>query len=141
MDELVSEWTGRRRFDTLLVSMFALIAMVLAGVGVYGVVAHSISQRTHEIGVRMALGARRQDVLALVFREVLPLILTGVALGMGAALALGRLIASQLYQVRPSDPLTLLLASGILTGVTLLASYIPARRAAGVDPAVALRYE
>ena len=98
MDELVSEWTGDRRFDTLLLSVFALIAVLLAGIGVYGVVAHSVSQRTPEIGVRMAVGARWQDVLALIFREVIPLILAGDVAGVGIALASGRVIASQLYQ-------------------------------------------
>jgi putative ABC transport system permease protein len=141
MDQLVSEWTGDRRFDTSLVSLFAVIAMILGGVGVYGVVSHSVSQRTHEIGVRMALGALPQDVLAPIFREFLPLILVGTVFGIGAGVASGRLIASQLYQVRASDPWALLLACAALTGVALLATYIPARRATEVDPMVALRYE
>jgi putative ABC transport system permease protein len=141
LDELVSEWTGDRRFDTLLVSLLALIGMLLGAVGVYSVVAHSVSQRTHEIGVRMALGARPQDVLAPIFGEVLPWILAGAVVGMGAAVASGRLIASQLYQVRASDPWALLLACAALTGVALLATYIPARRATKVDPMAALRFE
>jgi len=141
MNELVSEWTGNRRFDTFLLGLLALVATMLGGVGVYGVVAHAVSQRTHEIGVRMALGARPGDVLGTMFGEFLPFVLVGAVVGMGAAVASGRLIASLLYQVRASDPWALLLACGTLTSVALLATYIPARRATKVDPMMALRYE
>jgi putative ABC transport system permease protein len=113
----------------------------MAAVGLYGVIANSVAQRTHEIGVRMALGARSGDVLKLVLGQGLSLVAFGIAMGFGGAFGLMRFVSSLLYGVRPTDPMTLAVAAFILAGVALLASYLPARRAMRVDPVVALRYE
>jgi putative ABC transport system permease protein len=141
LEEVVAEAVGPQRFAMILLGAFAVLALVLASVGIYGVMAYSVSQRTHEIGIRMALGARGSNVLGMVVGEALVLTLTGAGLGLAGALALTRLLSSLLYNVRPTDPLTLALVSLALLGVSALASYIPARRATRVDPMVALRYE
>jgi predicted permease len=130
-----------RRYETLLASVFAAFAVLLAALGLYGVIAYSVSQRTQEIGVRVALGADQRDVLRMVMGQGLRLALLGVAIGIAGALGLMRLMSTLLYGVKPTDPLTFIAVSLILMGVALLASYIPARRAAKVDPLVALRYE
>ena len=125
----------------ILLGVFAAIAMSLAVVGIYGVISYSVAQRTHEIGIRMALGAERLQVLRLMVGQGMGLTLVGVAIGLIGALCMGRFIASLLYGVKSTDPATLAVVSSILIAVSLMASYIPARRATKVDPMVALRYE
>ncbi len=141
MDEILARSMASRRFSLGLLGLFAGIAMGLAAVGIYGVMAYSVSRRTHEIGIRMALGAQGGDVLRLVVVESLGLTLGGIALGMAGAWALTRLLAGGLYGVSPTDPATFLVVALLLAAVALLASYLPARRASRVDPLTALRYE
>jgi predicted permease len=124
-----------------LSSFFALLALLLACVGLYGVMSYDVARRTHEIGIRMALGAQRRDVIGLVLRETILLVSIGVIIGLGAALGATRLITSLLYDLTPNDPLTISLASLLLLTVAALAGYLPARRASRVDPMVALRHE
>ncbi|MBV8201268.1 MAG: ABC transporter permease [Acidobacteria bacterium] len=129
------------RFRTLLLAAFAAVAVLLAAIGIYGVIAYAVAQRTHEIGVRMALGAGRADVLRLVVRQGANLALAGIGLGLVGALALTRVLAKLLFEVSPTDPLTFLLVPALLGVVALAASFIPARRAAMIEPHVALKYE
>jgi predicted permease len=141
MDQIISMSLAERRFTMLMLIIFAATALALASVGIYGVMSYSVTRRTHELGVRMALGATRSNVLRLVVREGMVLAVVGLAVGLMAALGLARLMASLLYGVRPADPLTLLAVSLSLATVAFLASYVPARRATKVDPMIALRYE
>jgi putative ABC transport system permease protein len=141
MKSIINASVGSSRFYGMLSGSFAFLAVVLAAIGLYGVIAYSVTQRTREIGVRMALGARRADVLWLVLREGLLLAVFGTLLGLALALALTRFLNSLLFEVKTNDPVILVsLAFGLLL-VSLLASYIPARKATKVDPMVALRYE
>jgi predicted permease len=141
MDQLVSNSVAQPRLNLSLLVAFAVLALALAAVGVYGVMAYAVTQRTQEFGIRMALGASPADVLKQVFLEGGRLAALGLAIGLVAALALTRLMASMLYGVKPSDPLSLGAAAALLALVALAACYIPARRATRVDPLVALRYE
>ena len=141
IDQLIDKTTAQRRFNLLWLSVFALLALFLAAVGLYGLISFSTAQRTREIGVRLALGAHSSDVLKLIIREGLKLALTGVALGLLAAMTLTRLMKSLLFGVSSLDPLTFASIALLLTVVALLACYVPARRATKVDPMVALRYE
>jgi predicted permease len=141
MEQIISDSLAERRFTMLLLIIFASIAVVLAAVGIYGVMSYAVSRRTHELGVRMALGASRRAILRLVVREGMVLSAIGMAVGLAAAVGLTRFMASLLYGVRPTDPATLAGVSLALGGIALLACYIPAWRATGVDPMVALRYE
>ena len=141
MENVISESIWRQRFCASMLGIFAVIALVLAAVGIYGVLSYSVSQRTHEIGIRAALGATRKDMLRMVIGEGLLLTLAGLGVGILAALGLTRLLGSLLYGVRPRDPLTFVALSLLLTAVALLAVYIPGRRAANVDPMAAVRHE
>jgi predicted permease len=141
LSQIVSQSSAQQRFLALLLTLFASIAVVLAAIGIYGVVAYSVASRQHEIGIRMALGAQRQDVLRLVLFQGLKLSLAGVVIGIAGAVGLTRFLSSLLYGIKPMDPLTFVVVSLVLIGVALLACYIPAQRAAKVDPMLALRYE
>jgi predicted permease len=141
MDHVVAEATGQSRFYLILLGAFGTVALVLAGVGIYGVMSYSVSRRTQEIGIRMALGAQGRDVLRLVVFQGIIQALVGVAVGLAGALVLSRLMAGLLYGTRPNDPATFAAVVLVLSGVAVAASYVPARRATKVDPIVALRYE
>ncbi|MHB8413483.1 MAG: ADOP family duplicated permease [Candidatus Acidiferrales bacterium] len=141
MDEILSGTLAPRRFSAVLISIFAALALLLAAVGIYGVMSYMVGKRTNEIGIRMALGAQKGDILRMVTGQGLKLALIGVAMGMAGALGLTRFLSSLLYGVKTTDPLTFIAVSLLLTAVALLACYIPARRAMKVDPMVALRHE
>jgi ABC-type antimicrobial peptide transport system permease subunit len=121
--------------------MFGAISLILAAIGIFGVISYSVSRRAHELGIRMALGAQPGSVLRMILRETLTLTLVGIAVGAPCAVATARLITHLLFQVTPYDPVTLALAPLMLVAVAVVASYVPARRAMKVDPIVALRYE
>jgi predicted permease len=141
MDEIVTRSVRAQRFSMILLGAFALLALLLASIGIYGVISYLVGQRVNEIGIRMALGAQQKDVLRMIIGEGARLAAIGAGIGIVAALALTRLMASQLYGVSVTDPITFTGVAIILVGVALFACYIPARRAMRVDPMVALRYE
>jgi putative ABC transport system permease protein len=141
MRELLEASVSLRRFQMLLTSTFALCALLLAGLGVYGVVSYSVTRRTREMGIRAALGARAPALCALVLRQGMTPVVFGLVLGVGGALACGRLLRSLLYEVQPHDPWIIAIVVGTVLLTALLACWLPARRAARVDPMVALRYE
>jgi putative ABC transport system permease protein len=141
VDDLLSSSLGSRRFTMFLLGVFAAVALLLACVGLFSVMAYLVSQRTHEIGVRLALGARPGDVFRLVIGRGMSLASVGSALGIGGAWVIGRFLETMLYQIKPTDPITLASAPVLLLAVALVACYVPARRAMKVDPMVALRYE
>jgi putative ABC transport system permease protein len=141
MDEVLGEETASRRLGMTLLTMFAALALLLATLGIYGVLAYFVVQHTQEIGVRMALGAQRRDILGLVVKRGMRLAVLGVMIGLGAAFALTRLMASLLFGVGTADPLTYATIALLLILVALFACYLPARRATKVDPMIALIYE
>jgi ABC-type antimicrobial peptide transport system permease subunit len=141
MEEALSRSVAARRFSMILLAMFAMLALVLAAVGIYGVISYSVAQRTREVGIRMALGARTIDVIGLVVRDGLKLVLIGVGVGLAGALALTRLMTTLLFGVTATDALTYATVALGLVFVALVACCIPARRATKVDPLVALRYD
>ena len=141
LDEVLSNSFAARRLSMILLGIFAALALVLSCVGMYGVISYLVGQRTHEIGVRVALGAQRNDVLRLIFGQGIRMALVGVGIGLAAALALTRLMSRMLFGVSATDPVTFAGVAVLLCGVALVACYIPARRAMRVDPMVALRYE
>lgn len=141
MEDVLTASVGRQRFNMLLMTCFAVVAAILAAVGLYGVIAYSVTQRTHEIGIRMALGAQQRDILRLIVGNGLKLALIGIAIGLFGAFALTRVIESLLYGISTTDPTTFGIIALLVAGAALLSSFIPARRATKVDPMVALRYE
>jgi putative ABC transport system permease protein len=141
MSDVVGETYGAIRFPMTLLWIFSLLALVLSAVGIFGVMSYTVSRRAREIAIRMALGANRREVLGMVLREALGVTLYGLILGLAGALVFSRIMSGYVYGITSTDPLTFATASVLLVMVALLASYIPARRAARVDPMVALRYE
>jgi len=141
MDELMAVSLAQQRFNMVLLDLFAALALLLAAIGIYGLMSYTVSQRTHEIGIRVAVGAQRRDVLGLVVAEGGRLALVGILVGIAFALALTRLMSSLLFEVSPTDPATFATVALLLASVGLLACYLPARRATRVDPMIALRYE
>jgi putative ABC transport system permease protein len=141
LTQIKAESVAPDRLQSLLLTVFAIIAVVLSALGIYGVISYSVVQRTHEIGIRAALGATTGDVLRLILRGGMLLSGLGLLLGFGGALGLTRLLQTLLFGIGPRDPVTIAAVAGILACVAMLACYIPARRASKVDPVVALRYE
>ena len=141
MESILADSIARQRFSMLLLAIFATVALVLAGVGIYGVMSYSVAQRTHEIGIRMALGAQTGAVLKLAVGYGMKLVIAGIVIGLIAAFALTRVMSTLLFGVTATDPTTFALISLLLVCVAALASYIPARRATKVNPIIALRYE
>ena len=141
LDQIKSESMATNQLQSMLLTVFAGIAVLLAAIGIYGVISYSVEQRTHEIGIRAALGASRSDLLRLILRSGMLMAGIGLAIGFGGAFGLTRLLANLLFGVGARDPVTIAAVAGILACVALLACYIPARRATRVDPMIALRYE
>jgi putative ABC transport system permease protein len=138
---VISESTARQNFNMLLLTIFAGLALTLAAIGIYGLMSYTVEQRMQEIGIRLALGAGARDMLTMVVRQGMLLAGVGLVIGLGAAYGLTRLLASLLFGVKTTDPVTYAAVAVVLTSVALFASYIPARRATKIDPLIALRYE
>jgi putative ABC transport system permease protein len=141
MEQVMSEWVNRSRFNTLLLGLFAALATLLSAVGIFGVMSYSVALRTHELGLRLAIGAQPRQLLLLVLKQGLVLTVFGVAVGLAAAFALTRLLSGLLYGVEAFDVSTFATISLVLVAVSLFACYLPARRAMRIDPLQALRYE
>jgi putative ABC transport system permease protein len=141
LSDVFSASLAERRFSMEIVGLFALTALLLAALGIYGVISYIVSERTHEIGIRLALGAQRHRILQMILSQGLGLAIAGAAIGLVGAVIVAHLMAGVLYGVRPTDPVTFVSVALLLIAVALLACYIPARRAIRVDPLVALRYE
>jgi putative ABC transport system permease protein len=141
MERMMADSTSQRRFATILLGVFALVALILASVGLFGVISYAVSQRTHEIGIRMALGAQPLDVLKVIIKQGMSLVLTGVVIGLMAAFGLTRLMKTLLFGISETDTTTFVIIPLLLVSVAMLACYIPARRATKVDPLIALRSE
>jgi len=141
LEDYVASTLAERSFTLALLALFGFLALALASVGIYGVVSFLVNQRTREVGIRMALGAARRDVLAMMLCQGLAVILVGLSAGFASSLLLTRLLSSLLFEVRPTDLATSLAVAALLASVALLASYLPARHASRVDPLVALRHE
>jgi ABC-type antimicrobial peptide transport system permease subunit len=139
MEQLLAHSLEARRFSVLLLTVFAGVALLLAGIGLYGVVSYAIGLRTHEIGIRVALGAHRAAVIRMVLGQGLRIVLAGLGIGLGTAPAIGPVFARVVYGISSRDPIALLAGAGMLLAVALMACYFPARRAAGLDPLAALR--
>lgn len=141
METVLSSSIAQPRFRTLLIGLFAALAVMLAAIGIYGVISYNVTQRTHEFGIRMALGAQTRDVLVLVLRQGMTLVALGIFVGLAGAFALAHVLQSLLFEVKPTDPITFIIIPLLLGGVAFLACWQPARRATRVDPIAALRYE
>jgi putative ABC transport system permease protein len=141
LENTVGNATWQSRFSLLLVGMFSALALILAMIGIYGVMAHEVAERTHEIGIRMALGANRRGIASLIARQSLPIAVIGIACGIGGAAALARLLRGLLYQIDPADPITFGAVAALVLVVATIAALVPARRAMRVDPMIALRHE
>jgi len=141
LTQTLSDSLSQRRFSMEMVGLFAFTALLLATLGIYGVISYLVSERTHEIGIRLALGASRSNILRMILRQGFGFAIVGAAVGLACALIVSHLMANLLYGVRPTDPLTFAAVVFIFIGVALLACYLPARRAMKVDPTIALRYE
>jgi len=141
LDEIVAESVAQPRFYMMLLTAFAVIAILLSAIGIYGVIAYLVGQRSREIGVRIALGASRSNVVRLIVKEAVFMAAGGIGLGLLGALALARLMGALLFDLKPTDPVTYLAVTGVLGGVALLAASLPALRASRIDPALAMRGE
>jgi putative ABC transport system permease protein len=141
MEDLMAGSVAQQRFNMLLLGTFSVLALILAAVGIYGTMAYRVSQRTHEIGIYIALGARQRDVLQLVMRDGAKLACLGIVVGIAGAVALTRVMTSLLFEVKPTDPATFVVVTALLGAVALAACYIPAHRACAIHPTVILRCE